>query len=734
MLIKNDKRYIISFLIVILFNLVLLKLPLTSVFGYEFSVLNSILLVLISGYLLISFRNKNENYLKQILTISPLLLFIPLIISLLNSLLTTTCSIIDGFLFYLVITVPAIIIGSSLGLLSFYISPKYPRIVFNIILLIMVSIPVIEIYYNPQIYFYNPLIGYFPGTIYDEGLRVTWKLIYYRTFNLILFIFIFFSLGLILKNKIKLSRILFLTIILVLVSVFIFCSPYFGFSTTKKSTESLLKGKYYTKHFEIIYDTSIDTTYLKNVIINHEFYYFDLKKFFQEEPDRKITSFIFKDNKQKGAIFGSENADVAKPWLYQIYTTAGNYDNTLRHEIAHIFTASFGTTPFKIAKNFNPALIEGIAEAAAPLYNTWYIDQIASIAYNNNYKLSLVDLYSGFRFFGQTSGLSYVYAGSFTNYLINRFGIEKFKVWYKGGSFSNTYGLDLKIMESNYYNYLEQLGFTNKKNTAQFYFGRQTIFSKFCPRYIASQLLIGWNNFNNDNFIEAESVFSSINNLTQNYSALYGLLLSKVELKKEKEALYLLSQEITKYKNSSYYYYLELLNGDLLVRNKEFEKAKEQYFLLNSQNPDMHFNYLSKLRLNLCSNDSLIYKYITANDTSKYEILRKYNIDSYDYSSIPVLIDLAIILHKSYQEIITQFNRNLIVNDIVSSYATYYLSKYMMENLDYSGYRKIATLAARYLDADGIQLFLRSNLIKANWMFFNSGRIINDELHANSSK
>ena len=101
---------------------------------------------------------------------------------------------------------------------------------------------------------------------------------------------------------------------------------------------------------------------------------------------------MFKNNTQKGKLIGSENADVAKPWLFQIYTIADNYDHTLKHEIAHIFSEKFGVGPFKIAHNFNPALIEGIAEAAAPLYNTWYVDHIASIAYNNNFRFNIENL------------------------------------------------------------------------------------------------------------------------------------------------------------------------------------------------------------------------------------------------------------------------------------------------------------------------------------------------------
>src|ERR1035437_735378 len=176
MLFKNDKRFFVSVLILILFNLLLIKLPLTSVFGYEFSTFNSILLVIITGILAISFLKRKENLLKNFLKLSPFLLLVPLIISVLNSLLTTTCSLADGFLFYIVITLPSVLIGSAFGLLSFYISFKYSYIILILLLCITAFIPVVEIYYYPQIYFYNPLVGFFPGTIYDERLSVTFRL------------------------------------------------------------------------------------------------------------------------------------------------------------------------------------------------------------------------------------------------------------------------------------------------------------------------------------------------------------------------------------------------------------------------------------------------------------------------------------------------------------------------------------------------------------------------------
>jgi tetratricopeptide (TPR) repeat protein len=275
-----------------------------------------------------------------------------------------------------------------------------------------------------------------------------------------------------------------------------------------------------------------------------------------------------------------------------------------------------------------------------------------------------------------------------------------------------------------YYIYLRDLGYYNRSNTAQYYFGRQTIFSKFCPRYIADRLEKGWTYYNNNNYQEAEKLFTYLNSITTNYSALYGLVNCKIKLNKDQEALSLLRKGIPEFKNSSYYYGLELLLGDVLVRNGYFAEAKEHYFLLNSLDPDFHIDYLSKLRLNLAVNDSLIKYYITGQDSIKYNLLKKYNSDAYDYASLPVIIDLAGSLDIPYNELLKVFDKNINVNDIYSSYGTYYISEYMMENLDYKRARKLSALALRFNSGDGMNLFLRAHFLKSEWMYYNSDAIL----------
>src|ERR1035438_272547 len=154
---------------------------------------------------------------------------------------------------------PSIIIGSALGLVSYYIYPKYSRITFILLLGVTAIIPVLEIYFNPQIYFYNPLVGFYPGTIYDERLSFTFRLLIYRLINVMFFLLVIYFTERIIKHTLKINKMLFLVLISSMIIVFLICSSFLGFSTTRGRIETSLKGKCYTEHFEIIYDTYIDT-------------------------------------------------------------------------------------------------------------------------------------------------------------------------------------------------------------------------------------------------------------------------------------------------------------------------------------------------------------------------------------------------------------------------------------------------------------------------------------------
>ena len=718
--------------LIFLINLLLQYLPLTNVFGYEFSAVNSILLSFLTAVYFISVYKKsggieNRKSLIKNLTIGFLtFIFLPLIISITHSIFSISCSFWDGLLFYTVITIPSIIIGASLGLISINLNKKLSILIFIFLYIAILSIPLFEFYFNPQIYFYNPIFGFFPGTIYDEGLSVGYLLIIYRLLNAIYFGTVFLVLF---NNRLLLSnlrRTLFLIGALIIAAIFLYLSPQLKFSTNFNKLNSVLKNEVDTEHFVIHFPAQIDHKLLKAVCLSHEFYYSELSKFFGYEMPGKINSYIFLNDEQKKVLIGSANADIAKPWLTCSFTSLSDYEETLRHEIAHCFTSKFGVGMFKIAGGINPALIEGAAVAGDPYFDEHSIDFMAALAYKNGYKINLPGLYGGFSFYTQTSSLSYVYAGSFSKYLISNFGIKKFEKFYSSNNFKKVYGTEINKKVKLYYNYLDSLKFNLNLNEANYYFGWKSIFYKVCPRYVANRLTNAWKYFNNKDYSSAEKLFYEIQNLTGNYSSLIGLTDCLVKENKTPQAAGFLKGKIKEFKNTSYYFGIELKLADIDFLTGNTSGADSLYRIMLIQNPNRKYFYLAKVRLSLMNSDSLLKIYLAGNNYDRFLILKDLNVINYNYSSLPVLIDLARYFNISYAIIKQMFSKPLTVNNYESSYALYKISNFMFENLDFETAQKTGALALKYNNDPDFNLFLEENIKKINWCNSNASYIFAD--------
>ena len=275
--------------------------------------------------------------------------------------MTMFCSFLDGLLFYLLIVTVSVIFGVALSLVVSLVMKRFRRLFFIIIIILIALIPIVEIYFNPQIYFYSPLIGFFPGNIYDEGLSPDWKLFFHQLMVLL------FSLTIVymyIKQIAFVQRVktYFILGVLITTLIFQFLSPYLGFATTFTKLDSILNKQIESGSLILHYD-NVDSIEAKFIALNQEFFYSELQTALKVKPSKKINVYLFNDRNQKKILFGAGNADVAKPWQYSIYISSDSWQRTLKHELAHVFTAEFGSGIFKLASGYNAALIEGMAES-----------------------------------------------------------------------------------------------------------------------------------------------------------------------------------------------------------------------------------------------------------------------------------------------------------------------------------------------------------------------------------
>ncbi|MDT3696596.1 MAG: hypothetical protein ROY99_09405 [Ignavibacterium sp.] len=723
---KTNISFIIPAIILILINYLFTKVALLNTFGYEFAAVNGLLFVVIAGLFTFNKTQKAEFNLKNILYNLLVFFSLPLIITLINSLFTMFCSFWDGLLFYLLIALPSLLLGFSLALLIGFYFKRLKRTIFIFTLIWLVLIPVVEIYFYPQIYFYSPLIGFFPGNIYDEGLSPDWKLVWHQ---LIVLFFSITIVRLIYKKPKPLlnNRNKFISGVILLFIVFQFLSPFLGFSTSFYKLNNILEKKIETENFILHYDKLTDDE-VEYISLSQEYYFFILKDYLKVSPSKKINVYIFNNREQKKNLFGAGNADVTKPWQYTAYLSADSWDNTLKHELVHIFSAEFGTGIFKLAGGFNPALIEGVAKAVEGISYDYELIDFTALAYNNNYRLKIVPLFSGFNFFRSNAALGYTYSGAFIKYLIDKYGLIKVKEFYSTNDFESVFNKKLEDEEKLFEEYLSMLPAFAGQEMADYYFGRLSIIQKICPRFISDRITEAYNYLAEGNLSKAEKLFTEVNYKAIDYSALIGLSETYHKKKETYKAIKLLSEDnLKKFTNSPYEYLLMLRLGDLNALNDMYPIAGIIYQKIIESNPSFNLVSLSKNRLKLLDKD-LLKTYLEGNDSLKYTILTSINKDSLDYNLIPSILNLSNGMNINYKQIIKNFNKTFVIDNLESSYAAYKLSDFMLANKDYANARKYSALALRYKNQNPFYFAVKQNFNKTNWFFNNADSFINKNI------
>lgn len=514
----NSKLFFYLIFILAVLNILLLQLPITRYFHYEFASVNSILIILISS---IFFTNQLKK--RKIIGINnflfPSLVFVllPFFISLFFQIIRVECSFIDGLPFYLLITVPSVFFGITFPIIANSLSKKYSYFILPVLLLLPVITALVEIYFYPQIFSFNLYTVYFPGTVYDELIQIEFKWLLYRILNVSFCVLIIWMFT---KNYLNKTK---LILVLIIILLFQFAKPRIGFASDKELINSELGGEVHTKNFIIYYPKEIDKYKLQFISRLHEYYFSELSEYFNLQPQEKFYSFIFRNREEKKRLFGSANADVAKPWLMQMFLTEDSFSDNLKHELSHLFSAYIGKGLLKLPENLNMSLIEGLAVSADGSWGIYDIHSVAASIIKKDLNINLEKLIQGWNLFKINSSAAYVISGSIINYYIETFGLEKFKKAYAKGCLFDT-EKDEKNFLNNYKLFIETKDEALSLAAIDYYFTGKPFIKKVCPRTVA------WEEYRIKQKIyekEYNQALEMINKLQQSYQS-FTLIFSEL--------------------------------------------------------------------------------------------------------------------------------------------------------------------------------------------------------------
>jgi hypothetical protein len=446
-------------------------------------------------------------------------LVVPLLLSLLNAWRVRNCNLGAGLAFFALLPVATAILAAGTGVAAGLLiaQRRWGRLVAFAVPCLSVAWALLRLYRDPAVFAFDPFGGFFPGPIYDEALRPSLRLVWYRLANLTWMAALVSLLPSLHAEELTYEpsrtsfaalknwrRQLLACVLVTCGAVWFLAEGRLHFHPTHADLVRLLPRETRTEHFILLTDptseSEADVTLAKQDL---EFRYYQLANILGVEPTNPITVYRFPSAAAKKDAVGAATTLYAKPWTREIFVQVDRFPaQRLRHEMAHVFASAFGDPMFGVALAWHfvgplplprlaSGLIEGVAEAAdfddPQGRATTHQEAAAMIALGQAPPLAQ-SLGAGFTF--EAGPRAYTIVGSFCRFLLDNGGAARLRALYhSAGDFMQVYGRDLASLEQDWRTFLASLPQPEgNRAEAEELFRRPAIFGKVCARELAARL------------------------------------------------------------------------------------------------------------------------------------------------------------------------------------------------------------------------------------------------------
>lgn len=470
----------------------------------------------------------------------------PFVLLLGNAAFVKNCAIGEGIGFFLLLPVVTAVFATSL---AFFCAVHYarPRLVYFLLMALSLVYAGALGYWTPAVFSYNFFYGYFPGFTYDEGMRITQPLLSFRVATIGLAgVLLWLGYLLVINTNRSMSvrqkglallramagpgqRVFSLSVLALGVILVVFRCE-LGYEADASFIRGRLGGEYDTEHFAIYYPAGLySADDLRRIADEHEFRFAQLVAALQTKNPGRIESYIYPSASVKKQLIGAGSTNIAKPWLHQVHITAQSLQATLRHELTHVVAGAYGVPVVHASPRMG--LTEGLPMALEAVYGSRSLHTYAAAMMQQGIAPDITGLMSSWGFAVQSPSVSYVLAGSFCRFLIDRYGIGKLMIMYGNADWKEQYGRPLSLLIADWKAYLgdEEVTPEDLKATDVLFRDPALIF-KQCPRFVGETNGDASRMFAAGEYAKAESLYALAYDNGHGLESLSGLAMAALRL------------------------------------------------------------------------------------------------------------------------------------------------------------------------------------------------------------
>jgi len=426
---------------------------------------------------------------------------IPFLGAVLHAALGTRCSPWTQAGFYPLLVVPAVLLAAAAGV---FCRAAFPRRsagagLYALLFLASVTWTCWPLFRGPQVFVWNFFVGFFPGPLYDEALRLPAALWWFRLETLLWAALLGgFAAGIFPapgpSHRRHRSRIVvFLFLVAAGIALLEARAVELGFRATDASVRAALGGRLETAHAELLYPREKPAEEVERLRRDVEFRLTQLERFLGA-PSPLVHLYVFRSAEEKQRLVGAGGTQFAKPWLQSAFLNDAPFPHpTLKHELAHLAAAPFGSGPLRVTSRLwlvpVMGVVEGVAVAADDPPGELELHAWAAGMRRQALLPELARLLGPAGFWSSAPARAYTAAGSFILWLQQSQGTEKLQRLLPHGDFARVYGRGLESLVGEWERMLGALPLNEGAvNRAFARFREPSLFRRPCVREVAGLL------------------------------------------------------------------------------------------------------------------------------------------------------------------------------------------------------------------------------------------------------
>jgi len=454
-----------------------------------------------------------------------LVLAIPTAILALNQLRIRNCAPLEGLAFVALGPGVGVLLASFVGLLIGALV-KRPKLATTLAVLVPIASALwglLQFWFSPAIFVYDPFAGWFPGTIYDEDVGLPSSLLTYRAISLA-WLGAAITLSSIVWEPMSKRPLAWRNLrvqwprTLLAIALFAFAlggrtqGNALGHRTSVASIDETLGAVRRGERCVVHAPRELSEAQLARMVEDCDFRVSRAESMLGVTQTTPVHAFFYRDTEEKRRAMGAGSTFIAKPWRDEVHLQLRGWPHpVLAHEVVHVVAGNAARGPFRVSGQLggylpNPGFIEGIAVAVEwPSSDGMTPHEWARALREMDRLPPLSDLF-GLRFLQHPARDAYATAGSFVRWALDEKGAEAVRAAHRAGdpsllgssgsagsaadgstrSAGSAADGSLVELEAEWNRFLDGIELDPRKLAlAELRFSRSSIFATTCPHVLA---------------------------------------------------------------------------------------------------------------------------------------------------------------------------------------------------------------------------------------------------------